>query len=77
MQLSGQWIDTDGNTASGDLWAWGEWEPQSQLLRRLDGSRARGCPQYLWHPYYVIPKDGYRGLHNTDGGVPRSGGLWS
>ena len=66
MQLSGEWIDTDGSTASRDLWAWGEWEPQSQLLRRLDGSQARGYPQYLWYPYYVIPDGGYRGLHNTD-----------
>ncbi len=66
MQLSGEWIDTDGRTASGDLWAWGEWEPQSRLLRRLDGPEARGYPQHLWHPYYVIPDGGYRGLHNTD-----------
>ena len=66
MQLAGRWIDTDGNTANGDLWAWGEWEPQSQLLRRLDGPRARGYPEYLWHPYYVIPEGGFRGLHNTD-----------
>ena len=66
MQLSGEWIDTDDRTASGDLWAWGEWEPQSRLLRRLDGPEARGYPQHLWHPYYVIPDGGYRGLHNTD-----------
>ena len=66
MQPTGEWIDADSNTASGDLWAWGEWEPQSRLLRRLDGFVARGYPQCLWRPYHVIPEDGYRGLHNTD-----------
>ena len=66
MQLSGEWINTDGSTGSGGLWAWGEWEPQSQLLRRLDGPEAQGYPQYLWSPYYVIPDGGYQGLHNTD-----------
>ena len=66
MQFPGGWIDTDGVTGSGDLWAWGEWEPQSQLVRRLDGPQARGYPQYLWSPYYTIPAGGYQGLHNTD-----------
>ena len=23
MQLSGEWVGSDGSTASGDLWAWG------------------------------------------------------
>ncbi len=66
MQLSGEWTGSDGSTASGDLWAWGEWEPQSHLLRRLGGSRERGYPQYLWHQYYEVPKGGCGGLHNTD-----------
>ena len=66
MQLSGHWIGPDGHTGSGDLWAWGEWEPQSQLLGRLDGPRERGYPQYLWGPYYEVPERGCGGLHNTD-----------
>ena len=66
MQTSGEWIEADGNTRCGDLWAWGEWEAQSQLLRRLGGSKALGYPQYLWRPYYVIPDEGHGGLHNTD-----------
>ena len=66
MQLSGHWIGPDGHTGGGDLWAWGEWEPQSQLLDRLDGPRERGYPQYLWGPYYEMPERGCGGLHNTD-----------
>ena len=66
MQLSGEWTGPDGTTGSGDLWAWGEWEPQSQLLGRLGGPHERGYPQYLWRPYYEMPEGGCGGLHNTD-----------
>ena len=66
MQTRGEWIEADGRIRRGDLWAWGEWEAQSQLLRRLEGPKALGYPKYLWHPYYVIPDEGYGGLHNTD-----------
>ena len=66
MQLSGEWTGSDGSTGNGDLWAWGEWEPQSHLLRRLEGPRERGYPQYLWHPYYEVPEGGCGGLYNTD-----------
>lgn len=70
MRLRGEWTDEDGiNKGCGDLWAWGEWEAESALLCKLnvpeDDSRGP-YPRYLWHPYYVIPKDGYEGLHNTD-----------
>ena len=66
MQVRGGWIEEDGTKRSGDLWAWGEWEPESDLIRKLDRPRSsRNHPRYLWQPYYV-PKDGYQGLHNTD-----------
>ena len=56
----------DGTKRSGDLWAWGEWEPESDLIRKLDRPRSsRNHPRYLWQPYYV-PRDDYGGLHNTD-----------
>ena len=67
MQLRGQWIAEDGGRQTGDLLAWGEWEPESDLLRKLNPP-PEGDPQYpryLWRPYYV-PKDSYLGLHNTD-----------
>ena len=66
MQTSGEWIEADGSIGRGDLWAWGEWEAQSQLLRRLSVPTALGYPECLWRPYYVIPDAGYGGLHNTD-----------
>ena len=66
MQLSGSWIAGDGSAQSGELWAWGEWEAQSELVRSLDASAAPGLPHHLWRPYYVVPRDGYERLHNTD-----------
>ena len=66
MQVRGGWIEEDGTKRSGDLWAWGEWEPESDLIRKLDRPRSsRNHPRYLWQPYYV-PRDDYGGLHNTD-----------
>lgn len=66
MQLRGEWIRADGSTRSGDQWAWGEWEPQSRLLRRLHQPDALAYPACLWLPYYAISEDGCQGLHNTD-----------
>ena len=66
MQLHGNWVAGDGTGHSGELWAWGEWEAQSELVRDLDTSGGPGLPRHLWRPYYVIPPEGYEGLHNTD-----------
>ncbi len=66
MQLSGNWIAGDGSAHGGELWAWGEWEAQSELARSLDASGGPGLPHHLWQPYYVVPQDGYERLHNTD-----------
>ena len=66
MSFRGEWIGQDSSRHIGDLWAWGEWEPESELIRELQ--QPGGDPQYpryLWHPYFV-PKDNYQGLHNTD-----------
>lgn len=66
MQLGGKWIEKDGSERTGDLWAWGEWEPESDLVRKLNPLRDDDqYPRYLWEPYYV-PKKCYRGWHNTD-----------
>lgn len=70
MRLHGEWTDEDGiNKECGELWTWGEWEPESDLVCNLDVPEddSRGPhPRFLWDPYYVIPKRGYQGLHNTD-----------
>ncbi|MDE2780302.1 MAG: hypothetical protein OXI91_11590 [Chloroflexota bacterium] len=66
MRFHGAWTEADGGERTGDLYAWGEWEPESELLRALDQpKRDSGYPRYLWRPYYV-PKGDYGGLHNTD-----------
>ena len=66
MQVRGEWIQADGSAGSGDLWAWGEWEPQSRLLRSLCQPDTLAYPAYLWLPYYAIPDNGCEELHNTD-----------
>ncbi len=66
MQLCGEWITADGTRQTGNLLAWGEWEPESDLIRRLNPPKGDlRCPCYLWRPYYV-PRNSYRDLHNTD-----------
>ena len=64
MQLPGTWIGSDDQPCRGDLWAWGEWEPESRLIRELDWPNP-DYPRFLWEPYYV-PRADYGGLHNTD-----------
>lgn len=66
MQFRGQWVEEHGNIRTGKLRAWGEWEPESELIRKFH-KRNGGppYPKYLWRPYRVR-KDNYRGLHNTD-----------
>ena len=66
MQFRGEWVEPEGERRTGDLAAWGEWEPESDLIRELqqpDGDAQ--YPRYLWRPYYILKAD-YLGLHNTD-----------
>ena len=67
MQLCGDWIDDDGNRHTGNLRAWGEWEPESDLICTFN-TKDRGPhhPRYLWKPYWTSPSNSYRNLHNTD-----------
>ena len=66
MQLRGKWIEGNGAERCGDLWAWGEWEPESDLIRTFDpGECDLPYPRHLWEPYYIA-RNSYRGLHNTD-----------
>lgn len=66
MQFDGEWTDDAGGIHSGELWAWGEWEAHSKLLRELDQPGSREYPKYLWHPYFTKLPGGHEGLHNTD-----------
>ena len=66
MEFSGKWIEDDSSVRSGSIRAWGEWEAESDLICKLSQpGQDPQFPRYLWRPYY-IPKDSYRGLHNTD-----------
>ncbi len=66
MQLRGEWIAADDSRQTGDLRAWGEWEPESDLVRTFSPGKGQlRSPRFLWRPYYV-PKASYRELHNTD-----------
>lgn len=66
MQIRGKWIEPDGTQQPDVLWAWGEWEPESDCIREFDAKHDRPYhPRYLWEPYW-IPMDRYEGLHNTD-----------
>ena len=66
MQFPGRWIDADGNRHAGDLRAWGEWEPESELFCKFDPKDGGPHhPNYLWKPYWT-PRNSYRCLHNTD-----------
>ena len=66
MQLDGEWTDDANTRHSGVLWAWGEWEAPSELLRELSQPHSSGYPRYLWSPYFIELPGGYEGLHNTD-----------
>ena len=66
MRLRAEWIDENGNRHSGDLHAWGEWEPESEVIPDfVPQDSDPHAPRHLWRPYW-IPRNTYRGLHNTD-----------
>lgn len=66
LQFHGEWIDEGDEKHSGNLRAWGEWEPESKVIRNFDVKECKPHhPSYLWKPYWV-PKNTYRYLHNTD-----------
>lgn len=77
MQLRGKWLEKDGTKGAGVLWAWGEWEPESDLVCRFGPPAGdKRYPRYLWKPYYV-PKDSYGEWHNTDPFIFRDRFLYS
>ena len=47
-----------------DLIFWGEWEPQSDMIKKLE-KKQEGDPKYLYQPYYSI-LDNKQFLQNTD-----------
>ena len=61
----GRFLDR-GELREDNLLFWGEWEPQSRVVRRFE-ERARDWPQFLYQPYYGGP-DGVQSIcrQNTD-----------
>ena len=64
MQFPGRWRNGSAS-GDGELWAWGEWEAQSDRLHDFDHADDARLPDRLWRPYYR-PMPGYIRLHNTD-----------
>jgi len=67
LQFPGVWIEEGGQSHSDELWAWGEWEAESEKVRELNrlASGDRRLPSAVWRPRYV-PRVDYDELHNTD-----------
>lgn len=63
MKMEGAWLE-GSRVEQGEIWAWGEWEPESSVIRSLDPITDEH-PRYLWKPFWV-QKSRYTGLHNTD-----------
>lgn len=53
-----------GKPEEGDIVFWGEWEPESEVIKEISGPLPNG-PRYIYRPYYVVPRS-YEGLQNTD-----------
>jgi hypothetical protein len=62
LQLNGTRLTDDG-PVHGPLWAWGEWEAEATVVRKLLNSDRE--PTTLFEPYWA-PKDSFQNLHNTD-----------
>ena len=70
MQLNGSWIDKEGELRHGELWAWGEWERQSRMIRDFHVDtplNSPHAPQCLWEPFWQqCSNSPHNTLHNTD-----------
>jgi hypothetical protein len=58
----GRYLDA-GELREADLEFWGEWEPESRVVKHYDGQIPDG-PHFLYEPYFVRHNDGWR--QNTD-----------
>ena len=59
MRLRGEWVDADGNRQPDDLHAWGEWEPESEIVPDfVPPDSDPHAPRHLWRPYW-IPRNTY------------------
>jgi hypothetical protein len=59
----GQYV-AEEKLIDGQIEFWGEWEPESQVVKSIADPIPRG-PRFIYDPYYVLPNS-YVGLQNTD-----------
>lgn len=64
LRSSGSRLDENGRKIDGQIVFWGEWEPESRIVRRIEKPTKNG-PHYIYEPYYLRPHS-YEGLQNTD-----------
>lgn len=63
LKATGEYL-LDGQLKAGPLVFWGEWEPQSRVVRTL-AKGAPGHPRWFHEPYWEVPRH-QRHLQNTD-----------
>jgi len=54
----------DGRVEKGKILFWGEWEPESRVIREIADPKPF-FPRFFHEPFYVLPRS-YDGLQNTD-----------
>jgi hypothetical protein len=64
MEVRGTWLDNDNKQHVDEMWFWGEWEPESEVIHTFEGGDPR-LPRYLWCPFWVRKHD-YGLCVNTD-----------
>jgi hypothetical protein len=63
IKQPGRYVDED-NIHDGLVAFWGEWEPESKVMKEILNPIPNG-PHYIYEPFYVEPAS-YQGLQNTD-----------
>lgn len=64
LRSSGSRLDENGRKVDGQTLFWGEWEPESRIVKRIEKPIKKG-PNYIYEPYYLCPHS-YEDLQNTD-----------
>jgi len=57
-------LDENGRKIDGCVVFWGEWEPESKIVRKIEKPIKKG-PNCIYEPYYLRPHS-YGDLQNTD-----------
>jgi len=64
LKCNGTYLGQNERKIQGPMVFWGEWEPESRVVRRIEKPIENG-PHYVYEPYYVHPSS-YKELQNTD-----------